>query len=503
MELEITPELRPASLFRRPRLVLLLIAASALLCSAFLAWQVRHAMTQPDEMSYRFQARILRTGRLRAPALPGATWDGPVPQEVHFNHHISTPGGWSVMYPIGWPMVLAMGQALGASWLVTPLLGVLLVWLTYRLASALYDEHTGAAAALLLVPCPWFFMNTSGDMPHALAACMIAAGLWAIVLGLQERRPPLCAAGFLVVGLTLFVHPFTALGVSAGLAVALVVFLRGDREMLFRLLPWLLPALLLVGGLFALQNGYFTHSWLRSPYALSAGTKTPPEVTLNPRAILAYGPRYTASSLLSTVFYATPFLFLLAGYAMVRLTGQRRWSVLLASVFVGEVCMNNLNVVPNISLPGQRMYFEGLAPMAVLAGAGLLAILERWRVRKSALYLTAVLFGLMQALQYGIEVHDIKARVRPSLIYRDALAGVHVPGGIVFMRTEHMPVDEGFASFNYNVNDADWPHAPMLYLIDPGPARRSEVARRFGRARWVVVTYDGAKQTCDISPVDR
>jgi hypothetical protein len=79
---------------------------------------------------------------------------------------------------------------------------------------------------------------------------------------------------------------------------------------------------------------------------------------------------------------------------------------------------------------------------------------------------------------------------------------VHLPGGVVFMRTENMPPTEGFASYNNNVNDADWPHALMLYLIDPGPARRAEVAHRFGRAHWVVVSYDGAKQTCEISRVD-
>src|SRR5579884_2896106 len=239
MELAIAPELKAGRWFGQPRSVLLLAVLLALCCSSFLAWQIRNAMLQPDEMSYRFQARILRTGHLRAPPLPGVGADGKTPAEVHFNHHIATPGGWSVMYPIGWPLVLAAGQALGASWLVTPLLGVLLIWLTFQLGRAVADEETGAAAAVLLFPCPFFFVCTSGDMPHAMAACMVAGATWALVDGLKHRSAGRCALGFLLIGLTLFVHPFTALGVSAGVGVALLVYLWRDRDILRRIMPWL------------------------------------------------------------------------------------------------------------------------------------------------------------------------------------------------------------------------------------------------------------------------
>ena len=43
-----------------------------------------------------------------------------------------------------------------------------------------------------------------------------------------------------------------------------------------------------------------------------------------------------------------------------------------------------------------------------------------------------------------------------------------------------------------NLNNPDWRHAPVVYLIDAEPSARDEWACRFGRPDWVVLGYDVA-----------
>ncbi len=478
-------------LFRHPRPVLLVVALIALLGSALLAWERREGMLSRDEMAYRFQAHIFEGGKLVATAPPGVVLAQDVPKEIHFAYHLVTPRGWYGMYPLGWPLVLAAGGALHIGWLTNPLLGVLLVWLTWRLGSVCFSEDVGLVSALLLFPCPFFFINTSGDLSHPLAACIVTAALCLVETGVRRQSIARLVLAVGLLGLSLFVRPFTAVAAAATVGLVLVFRLRRDR-LLLSLVPWAIGALAATIALMAAENVYQTGSVLKSGYALYAGKGSPPEVTLNLHAILAASPREAARSLAITLLNTTPFLFVLAGYALFRAQVLIGTKALLVGVFTGSVLLYMLDVIPNILFFGQRMYFEGLPGIAVLAGAGLVTLLNRWKIRTTAVPLAAVLLGGGQLAQYWFTVSEVQALIEPSVDYLHVLRSVSCSKCVVFLRSENLTPFDNLAPANFNVNDPDWPQARHLYLIDPGPSRRDEITRKYRRGQWAVVVFDGA-----------
>jgi hypothetical protein len=108
--------------------------------------------SEADEVAYLFQARTLATGHLVAPPPPGAPelpWNQPL--ALTFNHSVLWRKGWSMKYPLGWPLVLALPARFGWGWAVNPLLGVGILILTARMARALAGEAGAFLAVALLV----------------------------------------------------------------------------------------------------------------------------------------------------------------------------------------------------------------------------------------------------------------------------------------------------------------------------------------------------------------
>jgi hypothetical protein len=143
--------------------VVLALALVALGVTARIMWhhhtQVAHF---PDEVSYIFEAKLFAAGRLTT-AMPA------VPEAFHvweINWIYERDGRWSTLYLLGHPLALAPGVALGAMWLVPPLLGGACVVLIGLVGRKLYDPATGLVAALLLAASPFFLMQSSTFMSH-------------------------------------------------------------------------------------------------------------------------------------------------------------------------------------------------------------------------------------------------------------------------------------------------------------------------------------------------
>src|SRR5262245_23813069 len=90
-----------------------------------------HAVTTDDEHTYRFIARTLRTGALVAPS-PGGDLEFFREQFVVLDERVRFG-----KYPIGHPLLLAAGQAIGLEGLVVPLLSAAVVFPLYRLGTHL------------------------------------------------------------------------------------------------------------------------------------------------------------------------------------------------------------------------------------------------------------------------------------------------------------------------------------------------------------------------------
>lgn len=133
----------------------------------------------PDEVAYLFQARYLAAGKpwLSVPAVSDAFG---IPFMLEAN------GKWFSAMPSGWAFLLALGEYLGAAWLVNPLLGGVNVWLVARVARALdQSPRTATLTAILLATSPWHLLLAMSLMSHTLALTLT---LIATLCVLRARR---------------------------------------------------------------------------------------------------------------------------------------------------------------------------------------------------------------------------------------------------------------------------------------------------------------------------
>ncbi len=180
-----------------------------------------------DGFAQLFQARIFLAGRLWAPPPP--------PGEVAnfaILHTVVGPLRWFSQYPPGQSLVLAAGLALGAWWLLNPLIAAVLVVATYRTARWCVGESAARLAAVLLCLSPFVVAVSGSEMSHLPAAAlgMIAAAAataaggsgaaGAVRAGRWWRGPALAGAAL---GAMAAVRPLDA--VAAALAIGLILWL--------------------------------------------------------------------------------------------------------------------------------------------------------------------------------------------------------------------------------------------------------------------------------------
>ncbi len=162
------------------------VAVTAALLAIFVYQRHPHV---PDEVSYLLQARYFAAGQLTMP-LPKV----PLAFNVDLMTYQSTR--WFSPFPPGWPMLLAVGAAVGLPWLVNPLLGGIAVVLAYVFLREIYPRRTARLATLLLAASPWALLMAMNLMSHtaSLVAALIAAaavarlrrdprGRWAVMAG--------------------------------------------------------------------------------------------------------------------------------------------------------------------------------------------------------------------------------------------------------------------------------------------------------------------------------
>src|SRR3954471_11911915 len=139
---------RAAVLAPTPRDFAIYAGLFTFFAALFLAWFCFGGQpTGGDEMAQRFQARLLVAGRL---------W-GVTEQPYEFFSGIQTvnvDGRWFAQFPIGGPLLLAIGTILGMPWIVNPALAAWTAASIYRFASKITDEVTARIATLLFAASP-------------------------------------------------------------------------------------------------------------------------------------------------------------------------------------------------------------------------------------------------------------------------------------------------------------------------------------------------------------
>lgn len=183
-----------------------------------------HAAISDDEHVYHFIAQTLRTGSLIAPS-PGQ--DLPFFQEQFV---VLSPSGRYGKYPIGHPLLLALGQALGAEHLVAPAATALLAVAVAQLGRTLLGPEAAALALLLAAVSPQVVLTGATMLSQPAAAACLTLGLAVLFAGDVSRPWRLLLSGALF-GYGVLIRPLPG---ALFVPVALV-YLATERR---GRLPW-------------------------------------------------------------------------------------------------------------------------------------------------------------------------------------------------------------------------------------------------------------------------
>ncbi len=165
----------------------------------------------PDEVAYLLQSRYMASGLLSVATFP-------VP-EAFTPEMLLVAGDRSFsIFPPGWPALLALGQFVGAPWLINPLLAAACVLLTRLLVGETHGAPTARLCVLLLCVSPWLAFMAMSFMAHLASLAFCLLGAWATARARRGAPAWAVLAGAAVGGVSL-VRPLE--GVIAGLALGL------------------------------------------------------------------------------------------------------------------------------------------------------------------------------------------------------------------------------------------------------------------------------------------
>jgi hypothetical protein len=202
-----------------PHLVAGLALGAALLSAAYVAYFLRGGPRIVDATSYYLEARALAEGKL--------AFEVPSPTAAFRGRFLLFGAeGLSVIFPPGYPALLALGFLAGAPLAVGPLLAGLLVAVTFVLGRELLGrDDAGRAAALVSALCAALRYHTADTMSHGLSALLLAGVLAA------AARPNLRRAGVagFAGGWLLATRPVTGV-IGIALGAALVLLRSGSRR---------------------------------------------------------------------------------------------------------------------------------------------------------------------------------------------------------------------------------------------------------------------------------
>jgi hypothetical protein len=354
-----------------------------------------------DSYGYVSASEMIAGGRL-VDAAPIAGWltaSNPLA--------IASPLGWAPApdgsgivptYPIGVALVMAVFRLIGgadAVFFVSPVTGVLTLWLVYRLAREWFDAETALLAAALAAWNPLFIAYAKQPMSDMPATMWIVL---ACVLAMRSSNATAFGAG-LAAGAAIMTRPAL---IVAGAIIPLAAH-RGT-------VPLVRAALATAGfsiGVIAqmvIQQQLFG-SPLASGYGTAATVLSATHFTTNLGIFLRHGwyvvgPLWIAGLLLG-VIGARP---------------EPRWKP--AAVFAA-VTLPYLFWLPFDHWETLRFLLPGLVPLTVVAADGLMHI-ARWPRRPAVA--SAIVVGLL-----GITVWQSESLLRASSVWDVALIEARYP----------------------------------------------------------------------------
>ena len=239
---------------------------SSLLGAYFAVATFNRGASTTDELAQLFHARILLTGRWYLPV--------DINREFFALDTVVDRVHWYSQFPIGGPLLLALGDVFGAPWIINPILMGVATFAMYQFGRRAYGDAVGRTIAVVFATAPSIVIMSGTMMNHMPTLCLATIAL-ALLAAWQEsessRRSMLLAAGIgTSMGLMATLRPLDAVVVATVTGIfQLSVFRRTPR----RIVDWLPQAL---GGVVGaspvlLANAATTGNPFRFAYELNWG----------------------------------------------------------------------------------------------------------------------------------------------------------------------------------------------------------------------------------------
>lgn len=210
-----------------------------------------------DEVAYTLQARLFAAGQRVGPPADE-------PSMMLYPFWQATPESYAV-FPPGWPALLALGERLGAPWLVNAALAGLLPALSFLLARAWgRPEDEARLAALAAALSPGVVLLAGSRMAHT--SVLVSLLLALVVVERRRDRARAWSLGGLGLAYVVLARPFDAALLGVPLWALGALRLRGQPDRLPRLAAWTLPAAL-AAALLLLDN----HARTGDPFTFPVG----------------------------------------------------------------------------------------------------------------------------------------------------------------------------------------------------------------------------------------
>jgi hypothetical protein len=215
-------------------------AATAAFFAYFSLGREGHAW---EERELAFQARIFAAG---LPAAPAPATDEYVTETgggadnfvVGANEGVRD-GRWFTIFMPAWPLLLAVGTALGRPWLVNPLVGLLTAFALFGYGRRVVGADAALAGVFLYALSPFAAFNNASFFAEPTFLLFLVLFLWAFDVGRETGRPRAYAlAGALLVAV-FAVRDYAALGALPAIAILFYDIarkkVRGDALVYFAL----------------------------------------------------------------------------------------------------------------------------------------------------------------------------------------------------------------------------------------------------------------------------
>ena len=375
--------------------LLAVLCAVAFLAAAWVSESVFDRVPHTeDEAAFLFQAQTIASGNVVADTPPQ-------PEFFSIPFIILRDGMWFGKYPLGFPLVLALGVLAGQPWLTNATLAAFCVLVIYLLSRRLYEDITAMFAAGLLVASPFFLLQAGSLLSHIASLFWTLLFLALFPIAKAQRGVVLSLATGAAIGMLFLSRPLTAVGIAIPYVVWLLLTIVRQRKIgrsYVIMACGALPFLVIFLGYNVLTTGSAVHTAyeLWWPFdRLGFG----PDTGINGHD-LDDGMRNTRvnSNTLATFLFGWPGRLSLAPAIITvilslitllgRLLRRRRtrsttpwngepspeaWDLILASVVLSLVAIHILYWTPG-QMYGPRYYMEAVGPLVILSARGFMQI---------------------------------------------------------------------------------------------------------------------------------